>query len=150
MIGAFLNQYQIIAAVDAGGIAEHAMPHDVSLIATVAIGFALAFPLGYIAQRLRLPPLVGYLMAGVAMGLIREGTKYAILTAILGTEDHRGDMDFMVAGTENGITSIQMDIKIEGRDLSIMEEALAQARDGRLHLLNEMTKALAVASGSSR
>ena len=73
MIGALLNQYQIIAAVDAGGMAEHALPHDVSLIATVAIGFALAFPLGYIAQRLRLPPLVGYLMAGVAMGRFTPG-----------------------------------------------------------------------------
>jgi polyribonucleotide nucleotidyltransferase len=82
-------------------------------------------------------------VAGVAMGLIKEGKKYAILTDILGTEDHLGDMDFKVAGTENGITSIQMDIKIEGLDLSIMEEALAQAREGRLHILGEMKKALA-------
>jgi polyribonucleotide nucleotidyltransferase len=81
-------------------------------------------------------------VAGVAMGLIKEGSKYAILTDILGTEDHLGDMDFKVAGTENGITSIQMDIKIEGLDLSIMKEALAQARDGRLHILAEMKKAL--------
>ena len=81
-------------------------------------------------------------VAGVAMGLIKEGSKYAILTDILGTEDHLGDMDFKVAGTENGITSIQMDIKIEGMDLSIMKEALAQARDGRLHILSEMKKAL--------
>ena len=66
-------------------------------------------------------------VAGVAMGLIKEGKKYAILTDILGTEDHLGDMDFKVAGTENGITSIQMDIKIEGLDLKIMKEALAQA-----------------------
>jgi CPA2 family monovalent cation:H+ antiporter-2 len=73
VIGAFLNQFQIIAAANAAGAAEHAMPHDVSLIATVAIGFALAFPLGYIAQRLRLPPLVGYLMAGVAMGRFAPG-----------------------------------------------------------------------------
>src|SRR5687767_3293887 len=80
--------------------------------------------------------------AGVAMGLIKEGSKYAILTDILGTEDHLGDMDFKVAGTANGITSIQMDIKIEGMDLSIMKEALAQARDGRLHILGEMKKAL--------
>jgi polyribonucleotide nucleotidyltransferase len=82
-------------------------------------------------------------VAGVAMGLIKEGERYAILTDILGTEDHLGDMDFKVAGTENGITSIQMDIKIEGLDLSIMREALAQAHDGRLHILGEMRKALA-------
>jgi polyribonucleotide nucleotidyltransferase len=82
-------------------------------------------------------------VAGVAMGLIKEGKKYAILTDILGTEDHLGDMDFKVAGTEQGITSIQMDIKIEGLDISIMEEALAQAREGRLHILGEMNKALA-------
>jgi polyribonucleotide nucleotidyltransferase len=82
-------------------------------------------------------------VAGVAMGLVKEGSKYAILTDILGTEDHLGDMDFKVAGTEQGITSIQMDIKIEGMDLAIMKEALAQAREGRLHILGEMKKALA-------
>jgi polyribonucleotide nucleotidyltransferase len=82
-------------------------------------------------------------VAGVAMGLIKEGDRYAILTDILGTEDHLGDMDFKVAGTRDGITSIQMDIKIEGLDLSIMQEALAQAREGRLHILGEMEKALA-------
>jgi polyribonucleotide nucleotidyltransferase len=82
-------------------------------------------------------------VAGVAMGLIKEGKKYAILTDILGTEDHLGDMDFKVAGTANGITSIQMDIKVEGLDLKIMEEALAQAKEGRLHILAEMDKALA-------
>jgi len=82
-------------------------------------------------------------VAGVAMGLIKEGKKYAILTDILGTEDHLGDMDFKVAGTRNGITSIQMDIKIEGLDLKIMTEALAQAKEGRLHILGEMDKALA-------
>ena len=81
-------------------------------------------------------------VAGVAMGLIKEGEKYAILTDILGTEDHLGDMDFKVAGTETGITSIQMDIKIEGLDLQIVKEALAQAREGRLHILGEMGKAL--------
>ena len=81
-------------------------------------------------------------VAGVAMGLIKEGKKYAILTDILGTEDHLGDMDFKVAGTKDGITSIQMDIKIEGLDLKIMEEALAQAKDGRLHILAEMDKTL--------
>jgi polyribonucleotide nucleotidyltransferase len=82
-------------------------------------------------------------VAGVAMGLIKEGSKYAILTDILGTEDHLGDMDFKVAGTEHGITSIQMDIKIEGLDFQIVKEALAQAREGRLHILGEMSKALA-------
>jgi polyribonucleotide nucleotidyltransferase len=81
-------------------------------------------------------------VAGVAMGLIKEGSKYAILTDILGTEDHLGDMDFKVAGTEQGITSIQMDIKIQGLDLKVLEEALTQARDGRLHILAEMKNAL--------
>ncbi|HEY6826988.1 MAG TPA: polyribonucleotide nucleotidyltransferase [Gemmatimonadaceae bacterium] len=81
-------------------------------------------------------------VAGVAMGLIKEGKKYAVLTDILGTEDHLGDMDFKVAGTRNGITSIQMDIKIEGLDLNIMKEALAQAKEGRFHILGEMDKAL--------
>ena len=80
--------------------------------------------------------------AGVAMGLIKEGDKVAVLTDILGSEDHLGDMDFKVAGTEKGITSIQMDIKIEGLDLKIMEQALEQARKGRLHILGEMAKAL--------
>ena len=82
-------------------------------------------------------------VAGVAMGLIKEGKKYAILTDILGTEDHLGDMDFKVAGTENGITSIQMDIKIQGLSLELMKEALDQAKEGRLHILGEMKKALA-------
>ena len=81
-------------------------------------------------------------VAGVAMGLIKEGKKYAILTDILGTEDHLGDMDFKVAGSKSGITSIQMDIKIQGLDLKIMTEALAQAKEGRLHILGEMDKAL--------
>jgi polyribonucleotide nucleotidyltransferase len=81
-------------------------------------------------------------VAGVAMGLISDGSRYAILTDILGTEDHLGDMDFKVAGTREGITSIQMDIKIEGLDLKIMAEALEQARRGRLHILGEMDKAL--------
>jgi len=82
-------------------------------------------------------------VAGVAMGLITDGKRYAILTDILGTEDHLGDMDFKVAGTRDGITSIQMDIKVEGLDLKIMEEALEQARRGRLHILDEMDKSLA-------
>jgi len=83
--------------------------------------------------------------AGVAMGLIKEGDKVAILTDILGSEDHLGDMDFKVAGTEQGITSIQMDIKVEGLDLKIMEEALSRAKAGRLHILAEMKKALSAA-----
>jgi polyribonucleotide nucleotidyltransferase len=82
-------------------------------------------------------------VAGVAMGLIKEGDRYAILTDILGTEDHLGDMDFKVAGTEKGITSIQMDIKIEGLDIEIMREALTRAHEGRMHILGEMKKALA-------
>jgi polyribonucleotide nucleotidyltransferase len=81
--------------------------------------------------------------AGVAMGLIKEGKKVAVLTDILGSEDHLGDMDFKVAGTSRGITSIQMDIKIEGLDLKTMEEALEKARKGRLHILKEMNKVLA-------
>ena len=80
--------------------------------------------------------------AGVAMGLIKEGKKVAILTDILGTEDHLGDMDFKVAGTAEGITSIQMDIKIDGLSLDIMTEALEQAREGRLHILGEMNKVI--------
>ena len=82
-------------------------------------------------------------VAGVAMGLIlEEDGSYAILTDILGDEDHLGDMDFKVAGTENGITSLQMDIKVAGITPEIMEKALAQAKDGRLHILGEMGKAL--------
>jgi polyribonucleotide nucleotidyltransferase len=89
-------------------------------------------------------------VAGVAMGLILEddGT-YAVLTDILGDEDHLGDMDFKVAGTQNGITSLQMDIKIAGITPEIMETALAQARDGRLHILAEMNKALSAPQGFS-
>ena len=81
--------------------------------------------------------------AGVAMGLIKEGDKVAVLTDILGTEDNLGDMDFKVAGTQKGITSIQMDIKVLGLDLKIMEQALEKARKGRLHILGEMAKVLA-------
>jgi len=83
--------------------------------------------------------------AGVAMGLIKEGDKIAVLTDILGSEDHLGDMDFKVAGTEKGITSIQMDIKVLGLELKIMEQALERARVGRLHILKEMAKALPAA-----
>ena len=81
--------------------------------------------------------------AGVAMGLIKEGDKVAILTDILGSEDHLGDMDFKVAGTADGITSIQMDIKIEGLDLGLLTTALEKARVARLHVLGEMAKVLA-------
>ena len=82
-------------------------------------------------------------VAGVAMGLILEDDgSYAILTDILGDEDHLGDMDFKVAGTANGITSLQMDIKVAGITPAIMEQALAQAKDARLHILGEMNKAL--------
>jgi polyribonucleotide nucleotidyltransferase len=82
-------------------------------------------------------------VAGIAMGLIKEGDKIAILSDILGDEDHLGDMDFKVCGTEAGITSIQMDIKIGGVSREIMEKALNQAADGRKHILREMRKALA-------
>ncbi len=81
-------------------------------------------------------------VAGVAMGLILEGEEFAVLTDILGDEDHLGDMDFKVAGTEDGITSLQMDIKVAGITPEIMKQALAQAKDGRLHILGEMSKAL--------
>lgn len=81
-------------------------------------------------------------IAGIAMGLIKEGDSVAILSDILGDEDHFGDMDFKVAGTTEGITAIQMDIKIRGISFDIMEKALAQARDGRLHILGEMQKTL--------
>jgi polyribonucleotide nucleotidyltransferase len=81
-------------------------------------------------------------VAGIAMGLIKEGDRVSVLSDILGDEDHLGDMDFKVAGTREGITGIQMDIKIEGVDENIMKTALAQAREGRLHILGEMAKAI--------
>ncbi len=81
-------------------------------------------------------------VAGIAMGLIKEGDDYSVLSDILGDEDHLGDMDFKVAGTKNGITSLQMDIKITGITFEIMEEALKQAKEGRIHILGEMNKAL--------
>ncbi|MBB3860708.1 polyribonucleotide nucleotidyltransferase [Novosphingobium hassiacum] len=81
-------------------------------------------------------------VSGIAMGLILEGDKFAILSDILGDEDHLGDMDFKVAGTANGITTMQMDIKIAGITREIMGKALEQAKEGRAHILNEMTKAL--------
>ena len=76
------------------------------------------------------------------MGLIKEGNRFAVLTDILGDEDHLGDMDFKVAGTDNGITALQMDIKIQGITKEIMHVALAQAREGRLHILGLMQSAL--------
>ncbi|QYX57059.1 polyribonucleotide nucleotidyltransferase [Roseovarius sp. SCSIO 43702] len=89
-------------------------------------------------------------VAGVAMGLILEDDgDFAILTDILGDEDHLGDMDFKVAGTENGITSLQMDIKVAGITPEIMKQALAQAKDGRMHILGEMNKALSSAGDFS-
>ena len=81
-------------------------------------------------------------VAGIAMGLILEGEKFAVLSDILGDEDHLGDMDFKVAGTEGGITALQMDIKIDGITEEIMKVALGQAKDGRLHILGEMAKAI--------
>src|ERR1700758_732686 len=83
--------------------------------------------------------------AGIAMGLILEGERYAVLSDILGDEDHLGDMDFKVAGTDHGVTSLQMDIKIAGITEEIMRVALTQAKDGRLHILGEMAKALTAA-----
>ncbi|WP_151634119.1 polyribonucleotide nucleotidyltransferase [Noviherbaspirillum aerium] len=81
-------------------------------------------------------------VAGIAMGLIKEGSKFAVLTDILGDEDHLGDMDFKVAGTANGITALQMDIKIQGITKEIMQVALAQAKEGRMHILAKMQDAL--------
>lgn len=90
---------------------------------------------------------LGKPVAGIAMGLIKEGDEFAVLTDILGDEDHLGDMDFKVAGTEDGITSLQMDIKITSITDEIMKIALDQAKDGRLHILGEMSKALTEARG---
>ena len=81
-------------------------------------------------------------VAGIAMGLIKEGNRFAVLSDILGDEDHLGDMDFKVAGTENGITALQMDIKITGITKEIMHAALIQAREGRLHILDKMKGAM--------
>ena len=81
-------------------------------------------------------------VAGIAMGLIKEGERFAVLTDIIGDEDHLGDMDFKVAGTTEGVTALQMDIKIDGITRDIMERALAQAREGRLHILGTMSQAI--------
>jgi polyribonucleotide nucleotidyltransferase len=86
-------------------------------------------------------------VAGIAMGLIKEGNRFAVLTDILGDEDHLGDMDFKVAGTENGVTALQMDIKIQGITKEIMQVALAQAGEGRMHILTQMKQALASSRG---
>jgi polyribonucleotide nucleotidyltransferase len=86
-------------------------------------------------------------VAGIAMGLIKEGERFAVLTDILGDEDHLGDMDFKVAGTAEGITALQMDIKIDGITREIMQMALEQARDGRLHILSKMNEAIAQPRG---
>lgn len=86
-------------------------------------------------------------VAGIAMGLIKEGDKVAVLTDILGDEDHLGDMDFKVAGTTEGITAVQMDIKIDSVTFDVMEKALSQAKEGRLHILNEMEKVIRTPRG---
>ncbi|QOG11383.1 polyribonucleotide nucleotidyltransferase [Arcobacter sp. FWKO B] len=84
---------------------------------------------------------ISNLVAGVAMGLVTEDNKYSILTDIMGLEDHDGDMDFKVAGTKNGITALQMDIKLGGIEISVLDEALQQAKEGRMHILNIMEDA---------
>jgi polyribonucleotide nucleotidyltransferase len=86
-------------------------------------------------------------VSGIAMGMISDAkpVKYAILSDILGDEDHLGDMDFKVTGTEKGITACQMDLKVEGLTYDVLREALLQAKEGRLHILNEMKKTLVCA-----
>ena len=86
-------------------------------------------------------------VAGIAMGLIKEGSEFAVLTDILGDEDHLGDMDFKVAGSSTGITALQMDIKIDSVSFAVMETALNQAKEGRLHILNEMEKVMKAPRG---
>ncbi|HTY37745.1 MAG TPA: polyribonucleotide nucleotidyltransferase, partial [Bacteroidota bacterium] len=105
-----------------------------SSMATVCAGTLALFDAGVPVKRA---------IAGIAMGLVKEGDKVAILSDILGNEDHLGDMDFKVAGTNQGITAFQMDIKIQGITLEIMERALAQAKAGRFHILDKMTQAIA-------
>ncbi|RYZ68003.1 MAG: polyribonucleotide nucleotidyltransferase, partial [Proteobacteria bacterium] len=87
-------------------------------------------------------------VAGIAMGLIKEGDRVAVLTDILGDEDHLGDMDFKVAGTATGITALQMDIKIDSVSFAVMEQALAQAKDGRLSILQDMERVMKAPRGS--
>src|SRR3546814_4048015 len=84
-------------------------------------------------------------VAGIAMSLVKEGSDFVVLSYILGDEDHLGDMDFKVAGSAEGISALQMDIKIDGITEEIMKVALAQAKQGRLHILGEMGKALTTA-----
>ncbi len=91
---------------------------------------------------------VSQAVAGVAMGLIKEGAKTAVLTDIMGDEDHLGDMDFKVTGSAQGVAAVQMDIKISGIDKAVMGQALAQAKDGRLHILSKMNEALSQPRGS--
>ena len=102
-------------------------------MATVCAGTLALFDAGVPLKR----PI-----AGIAMGLVKEGDKVAILSDILGNEDHLGDMDFKVAGTSEGITAFQMDIKIQGITLEIMDKALQQAKAGRFHILNVMSQAI--------
>ena len=78
------------------------------------------------------------MVSGIAMGLIKEGDRYAILSDILGDEDHLGDMDFKVCGSRKGVTALQMDIKIGGLSMDLMREALTQAKEGRAHILDKM------------
>jgi polyribonucleotide nucleotidyltransferase len=104
-----------------------------SSMATVCAGSLALFDAGVPMKR----PV-----AGIAMGLVKEGEKVAILSDILGNEDHLGDMDFKVAGTTQGITAFQMDMKIKGISFAIMEKALQQAREGRIHILDVMSKTL--------
>src|SRR5512135_757132 len=82
-------------------------------------------------------------VAGIAMGLVKEGDRVAVLSDILGNEDHLGDMDFKVAGTRDGITAFQMDIKTQGISMEILEKAVHQAREGRMHILGVMDTAIA-------
>ena len=82
-------------------------------------------------------------VAGIAMGLIKEGNRFAVLSDILGDEDHLGDMDFKVAGTEKGITALQMDIKIQGITKDILQAALIQAKEGRMHILRDYERGAA-------
>ena len=89
-------------------------------------------------------------VAGIAMGLITDGKRHAVLSDILGMEDHLGDMDFKIAGTEDGITAIQLDLKIDGLSFDLMEEALSQAKEGRKHILGEMNKVLKEANEISQ
>ena len=89
-------------------------------------------------------------VSGIAMGLITDGKRHAILSDILGMEDHLGDMDFKLAGTDEGITAIQLDLKIDGLSFDLIEQALNQAKNGRLHILNEMNKAMSKPNEISR